>query len=239
MPQGSVLGPVLFNIYIRSIYKTAEHLKFNIHGYADDHQIFKSFSTTEQFTIFATEIPECFEQIRKWMDEHYLLINPDKTEIIVFGHPSVLSKITINGLFLENGVCIRFSPVVKNLGFMLDSELSFRPQVTKLKSKLFTKLRNISRMKPYLTSKQTNMLIQGVIINGLDYCNSMYYGCHQSVINQLQSIQNRACRLIFGLKKRHSVNNYLKDLHWLKIEERIKFKILVMVFKSIHGLSPT
>ena len=158
-----------------------------------------------------------------------------KTEIIVFGNPSVLHQLSINGVFLHSGVCIRLSPVVKRLGFRLDSKLTFSPQVTKLKSALVHKLRKISRMKSFLTIQQTKMLIEGAIISSLDYCNSLYYGCHQIVINQLQSLQNRACRVIFGMKRRESVERKMKDLHWLKIEERIRFKLLLT---SLHGISP-
>jgi len=68
--------------------------------------------------------------------------------------------------------------------------------------------------------------------------NALYYDCNQSVIDQLQLIQNKACRTIFGLKKRDSVQSKLKQLHWLKIEQRIEFKILLLVYKSINGLAP-
>ena len=77
-----------------------------------------------------------------------------------------------------------------------------------------------------------------MVISSLDYCNSLYYGCPQSVINQLQTIQNRACRIVCGLKKRESVNEKLVSLHWLKVVERIKFKIILLTFKALNGLAP-
>ena len=169
------------------------------------------------------------------MYRYYLQINPGKTEFIVFGSPSVLSSIMINGVFINGGTtCIRLSPVVKNLGFYLDSELTFKYQVSKLKSALFHKLKNIGRMKIFLTQNQLCMLIQSVIMLSLDYCNSLYYGCSKKVIEQLQMIQNRACRIIFGMKKRESTDEKMKSLHWLKIQQRIEFKILLLVFKSLR-----
>ena len=142
VPQGSVLGPVLFNIYI------------NIHGFANDHQVFKPFSPKYQHAVLANEIPSVFNQITKWMASHYLLLNPGKTEIIVFGCQSTLSNLKINGTFLTQSLCIRFVSTVKNLGFWLDSNLSFKHQITTLKSSCFHKLRNLSKMKPHLSSKQ-------------------------------------------------------------------------------------
>ena len=109
----------------------------------------------------------------------------------------------------------------------------------KLKSNCYNKLRQIARMKTFLTIKQLTILVQSVIGSLLDYCNALYYGCCKSILSQLQSIQNRACRIIYGLKKRDSVEEKLKELHWLKIRERIEFKLLLLVFKSLHGLAPS
>ena len=239
VPQGSVLGPVLFNLYIRSLYRTIKNLKFCVHGYADDHQVYKSFTKLEEYIIHNHDIPNCFHKINDWMSQHYLLLNPGKTELIVFGSPSMLSSLSIKGVFLNNGVCVRFSPVAKNLGILLDNSLTFCSQVKKLKTSLFLKLRNIAKMKRFLNTDQLIILTHAIILSSIDYCNSLYIGCSKSTINQLQLIQNRACRIIFGLKKRDSVQEKLKDLHWLKVEERIKFKVLLLVYKSIRNLSPS
>ena len=86
----------------------------------------------------------------------------------------------------------------------------FAPQVKLLKMTCFNKLRNISKMRKFLTIKQLSVLTNAVILLALDYCNSLYYGCsHSSVIFQLQTIQNR-CHVIFGLRKYHiiSVKSY-------------------------------
>jgi len=238
VPQGSVLGPVLFNLYIRSIYRTVQGLNFFIHGYADDHQVYKNYDKTTEYSMLVNEVPECFKNISKWMTRNYLQLNPGKTEIIVFGSPSVLASLSIRGVFLDEGVCIRFSPVVKNLGFRLDSCLTFNDQVKKLKQSCFHKLRHIAKMKYFLTETQIRILIQAVILSKIDYCNSLYYGCQTYVINQLQVIQNRACRIIFGMKKRENVDHRLQELHWLKVKERIEFKVLLLIFKSVKGQAP-
>lgn len=239
VPQGSVLGPILFNLYIRSIYATVQNLKFSIHGYADDHQIYKSFNPDDQYSILVNDIPQCFYQIEKWMAAHFLQLNPGKTEIIIFGSPKVLSHISIHGSFLMHSTCLRFSPVVKNLGFRLDSNLLLNKQISNLKSVCCNKLRAIAKMKPFLNTKQVTMLVQSTVIASLDYCNALYLGCSSNILKQLQNIQNRACRIIFGLKRRDSVSPYLKSLHWLKVEQRIQFKILLLTHKCLHDRAPS
>ena len=239
VPQGSVLGPVLFNIYIRSLYNTAHDQNFLIHGYADDHQLYKSFEAKEEHVVLVNDVPKCFQEINQWMKAHYLQLNPGKTEILVFGTPSVLHELTIKGVFINSETCVRLSPVAKNLGFRLDSQLSFKEQIKQLKSSCYLKLRDLAKMKSFLTTKQMNTLVQAVIISCLDYCNSLYYGCSNAVMTQLQNIQNRACRLVFGLKKKDSVQDKLKELHWLKVRERIEFKLCLLAFKAVNGIGPS
>ena len=184
------------------------------------------------------ELPNCFQAVNAWMDAQYLKLNPGKTEIIVFGPQKVLSKLNISGSFISSSICVRFVTTVKNLGFHLDATLSFKNQVKSLKSKCFNKLRNIAKMRTFLNQQQMQTLVQALVISSLDYCNSLYFGADCYVSKQLQMIQNRACKTIFGLKRKESVSDYMKSLHWLKIPQRIGFKILMLVYKCLNGLAP-
>jgi len=238
VPQGSVLGPILFNIYIRSLYGSINTALFNVHGFADDHQVFKSFRAESEYQVMTEDLPMCFRIITEWMDSHYLQLNPGKTEIMVFGSQSTLSKLQLKGVFIKPDICVRLVPTAKNLGFHLDSGLTFAPQVNKLKMSCCMKLRNIARMKPFLTTGQMQSLVQALVISSLDYCNGLYFGASCSVIKKLQQIQNRACATIFGLKRKDSKKDHLQKLHWLQVPERIKFKIILLVYKTLHGLAP-
>ena len=239
VPQGSVLGPVLFNIYIRSLYHTVHLRKFYVHGFADDHQIYKNFLPCNEYRIMVEELPSCFADIDKWMTEHYLKLNPDKTEIIVFGKQSVLSRLEINGVFINSSTCVRLVSTVKSLGFRLDSNLTLNKQIAHLKTVCFHKLRNIAKMRYFLTNHQIQILVQALVISSLDYCNALYYGINSNQLKQLQMIQNRACKTIIGLKRRDHVAEHMEHLHWLRIQQRIEFKILLIVFKSLNGLAPS
>ena len=173
VPQGSVLGPVLFNLYIRSIYNCVKKLNFTIFGYADDHQILKSFKAASQCRILSEELSNCFIAIKKWMNQYYLQLNDQKTQIIVFGPPNVLRNININGVNISSGTTIRFVSTVKNLGVHMDSCLTMENQVVELKKKSFRTIRNICKIRFLLSEDQLKVIVNSLTISCLDYCNGL------------------------------------------------------------------
>ena len=185
------------------------------------------------------ELPACFSEIELWMAFHYLLINAGKTEIIIFAKPSVLSKLKIHGTFITESVCIRFVSTAKNLGIYLDSQLTMTPHIMQLKKVCFNTMRKVAKMKSFLTSDQCELLIHALVFSCLDYCNCLYMGINSFNMQQLQAIQNRACRIIFGLKRHTSIDDFLKKLHWLKVRERIEFKVILLTYKCLNGLAPS
>ena len=123
--QGSVLGPQLFKIYIRSLYRYVEATKFEIEGFADDHQLIKQFLISLQVKALGADIQNLLCHIGTWMNEYFLCLNASKTKILVIAPPSIQSEIIIRGVFINN-VCIRFVDSAKNLGVILDNVLSFK-----------------------------------------------------------------------------------------------------------------
>ena len=208
VPQGSVLGPILFNIYIRSLSRLIHNLGFITGGYADDNNIMKSFPLSLQFNIISSDIPQIITTITTWMNRFSLKINADKTEVIVFLPPSMRQQSIISGVVLADGTCIRFSKSVKNLGVYLDQRLSLHSHVSQVSSHCHHLLRNIGKIRNLLSQKQVEVLVHAIISSKLDYCNSIFYGINKEVLSVLQKVQNAAIRIIFKLKKRHSVSEY-------------------------------
>ena len=238
VPQGSVLGPVLFNIYTRSLYNVITSCGFSTSGYADDSNARLTFSLTCQHSVITQHLPNLMDQITIWMNTFFLKLNPDKTEIILFIPKCLNNKPTINGSIFNDGTCVRFSNVVTTLGVKLDRFLSLDPQINSNVAYCYKLLKDVSSIRGLITKSQTEMLVHSIISSRLDYCNSLYYGLNKSVIDKLKKVQNAAARVILKLRKRDSVRNEIVNLHWLRIHERIIFKIVVFVHKCLHDMAP-
>ena len=239
--QGSILGPPLFNAYTRTFPgRVKVTVKFTVEGYADDHQLLKQFNIVFQFEVLGEGIENCFREIDSWMKEYFLKLNPSKTKIMIVAPPSIREKIIIKGTFI-NGQCIRFVDCAKNLVVLLDSELSMTAQINKVVASCFSTIRLFSRIKYFLITEQLNTLVCAMIFSTLDYCNVLYYGLNSKIIQKMQRVQNCAARLVMKVNRFDKVDmdEVFKKLHWLKIKERIVYKVLLIVHKCVHNVAPT
>ena len=99
-------------------------------------------------------------------------------------------------------------------------------------------LRNISRIRSYLTKDTAKSLVHASVISRLDYANSLMFGISEASLIKLQKVQNYTARLICGVKIREHITPYLKQLHWLPVRSRLQYKLLLLVHKALNGLAP-
>ena len=129
-------------------------------------------------------------------------------------------------------------PTVTNLGVTIDSDFKFDKQVNSVLKSSFYHLRLLSKVKPFLSFNLFKQVMHAFISSRLDYCNALYSGISQKALHRLQLVQNFAARLLTGSKKRDHITPVLASLHWLPVNFRIDFKILLFVFKALNGLAP-
>ena len=126
-----------------------------------------------------------------------------------------------------------FSNKVRNLGFILDSNLTMEQHVIKTCQTAYYELKRISSIRRYLTEDAAKQLVTSCVLSRLDYCNSLLVGTPNSVIQPMQKVQNTAARLILRAPRHQNCTPILQQLHWLPISERIKYKTACMCYKAI------
>ncbi len=164
----------------------------SFHCYADDTQLY--ISTKPDETSKLSKLTECVKNIKDWMTSNFLLLNSDKTEILLIGPKDSTQNLLDYNLQLDG--CNVTSSTVKNLGVILDSNLSFENHISNVTKTAFFHLRNISKLRNMLSVSDAEKLVHAFMTSRLDYCNALLGGCPASSINKLQIVQNAAARVL-------------------------------------------
>ncbi len=171
---------------------------FSYHCYADDTQLYLSFHP-DDLTI-AARISVCLADISCWMKDH-LQLNPVKTLLVVPSNPSFYQNVTIQ----LGTSTITPSKTAKNLGVMIDGQLTFSDHIAKTTRSCRFASFNIKNIRPFLSEHASHLLVQALVLSRLDYCNALLSDLPGSFIKPLQLIQNSAARLICNEPKRMHV----------------------------------
>ncbi len=195
---------------------------FSYHCYADDTQLYLSFHPDDP--TIAAHISACQTDISCWMKDHHLQLNLARTELLVVPwNPSFHHNFTTQ----LGTSTITPSKTTRNLGVVIDDQLTFSDHTAKTTWSCRFALFNIRKIRPFLLEHASQFLVQALVLSKLDYCNALLAGLPASSIKPLQLIQNTAARYIFNVPKRMHITPLIINLHWLPIAARIKFKALI------------
>ena len=234
VPQGSILGPVLFTIYINDLISVITYSQAA--AYVDDSQLYFKFSVSASSSAMAA-VNQDLRNIRKWCATNALLINPDKTKLVVVGSAQLIKKLPPISLSLL-GKTISPVPFAKDLGVYIDQCLTYDVHISKTASSCMNQLVHIRRIKHLLDKKTLLLLINSFVFSKLFYCSSVLGNTSKRNLHKLQLVQNFAARVVLGLRKFDHISQGRKSLRWLDVIEKVLFNDLVLAFKCVNGLAP-
>lgn len=236
VPQGSILGPVLFALYTSEFYKKLNHTE--CHFYADDTQVYISFQENE----VQPAIEQLNTDLRSLLavsGEYCLSINPAKSNVMLFGRKSARDICKNEIQVVVNEEILPISDISKNLGVLMDTSLKYTNHVNLIIKRAFSNLKLIYANRHFLNTKCRKMLCESLVLSHLNFADTLYGpSLLKSDLRRLQLIQNSCVRLICGLKKRDHVTSSIKEIGWLNIRKRQILHLCTLYHRLLNCRRP-
>ena len=238
VPQGSVLGPILFNIYISPIADIFRRHQIRYHIYADDTQLYAECPPSDH-TDALRHLRDCVDELKRWLDRNHLLLNESKTEAIEFR--STTLRVSSDERTVDVcGAAVPLLPAIRDIGVVLDNGLDMSAQVSNACRGAYFHLFRIAKIRKCLDTAACKTLVHSLVTSRIDYGNAVLYGISDRLLHRLEMVQRSAARIVLRIRRgdRRSMTEALKLLHWLPVKWRVEYKLLVIVFRALHDRTP-
>ena len=228
VPQGSILGPLLFAIYLNDLLELP--LNGDIFSYADDCNLVYFADNYEELQ---EKVQTSLNLINKWMSDNRLTLNAKKSNYMCIdftGRPT--SELS---LLIGDNTISKVSST-KLLGIYIDDRLAFKTHVDYVCKQMSSRIGLISRMKKFLPKETLNMLYKSLVQPVVDYGLPVYGFTYESHFKRIQKLQNRSSRLISSSSQEYNV--LFKELNWKTFVERRNYFSFIFIFKCLNRLTP-
>uniref|UniRef100_A0A8C6SQ40 Reverse transcriptase domain-containing protein n=1 Tax=Neogobius melanostomus TaxID=47308 RepID=A0A8C6SQ40_9GOBI len=229
LPQGSILGPKLFNMYINDICKTSQVLKFIL--FADDTNIFASGDDLQQLCrIVNLEL----KSVNKWFKQNKLSLNLSKSKMMIFGNcnSNAQEAIQIEGVVIERVHEIKF------LGVIIDDRITWKAHIKYISTKISRSISVIAKAKHILNIKALHILYCSLILPYLYYCTVVWGSTYKNTLKPIVLLQKRAIRVIHKVGFLDHTNSLFLKSKIMKFCDIVEFQTVQMLYKARYKLLP-
>ena len=233
VPQGSLLGPLLFTLFIDDLCKIDFDNSTKVCLYADDTAVFVRGTNPIQIS---NTLQEEIDKICNWLQKNCLALNIKKTKCMIIGSKGRVKNSRLD--LYQNGVSIEQVDSFKYLGVMIDSYLKWDTHITMVRSKVARAIGRVHRLKHLLPKRILLLLYYSLVLPHLDYCNVIWGRTTQTNLQKLQTLQNRYARMILNAEFLTPHKQMLQTLHWQSVTQRIQYNTGLMMYKIMNDLAP-
>ena len=238
VPQGGILSPLLFSIFINSITSI---LNTRYHLYADDLQLYEHASVDNIVGVI-NSLNNNLHNISVWSRKYGICVNPDKCQAIIIGSSRQLSKLDHSKLpnITYNGTTINFTTTVKDLGIIIDDKLTWSNYVAEISRKVYASLHSMMRLKNFLPMQTKLQLVNTLLLPIVDYGDACCLDLNKDLLNKLERILNTCIRFVYGLRKYDRISSCRRQLGWLSVVDRRRSRVLCLLYSILFDpQSPT
>ena len=234
VPQGSLLGPLLFIMYINDLVECVKTCQVQL--YADDTVLYFSHPSTQNIEL---ALNSDLENVYSWLCQNKLSVNCQKTVSMLIGNKHMLSKQNVLQISLHDYPVSQVRQF-KYLGLICDENLNWNVHIENMLQKIGKMVGFLGRLRRSLSESVLNMIYKSIILPYFDYGDIVYNSAFKKDTDRLQKLQNRAGRIILKVKPEcHvSVAEMHNALNWQLLDRRRHDHSLVFMYKIMNNLTP-